>query len=88
MQYYIKFKRIIMKIKTNRKAKKCVCIAEINKQMNGLKIDTLFDINGKTYPAIWATNEVTRKKGEKKVRKYILPSFCPWCGKTGFAFGG
>ena len=56
--------------------------------MSGLKIETLFDINGKTYPAIWATNEVIRKKGEKKVRKYILPSFCPWCGKTGFAFGG
>ena len=65
----------------------CKCINEMNKLLKkggeGLELDVAHNFSaGMSYPAMQATNEGTRKKGEKKLRRFLIPTFCPMCGKT------
>jgi hypothetical protein len=65
---------------------KCKCVSSVNDELKkvGLELSMSFDVKGNAWPYMEATNELTREKGEKKQRRVLIPSYCPFCGiKTG-----
>ncbi len=69
-----------MKTKTE---KNCSCIEQMDELLKkeSLSLELVFSISGKVWPGIFATNEDVRKKGGRKIRKIMVPTYCPWCGK-------
>ena len=68
----------------------CNCIREINKKLKEQTkdemafIETVFLINSLTYlPKISYRYNARKKDGtkyKKKTEKFIIPTFCPFCG--------